>query len=445
MTIRLAFITLSLCALTALGCSKTRRQTGTDGATHFLRACDASTDCGPLACLCGVCSRSCEGEGQCTGLSADAQCLAPSASSCGASKLSCALECEDDGECDTIGGDARCEAGRCVRPAASLADDAGSGSSAGKGGSAGPAGAGGASGSGVTSGGPGDASVSSCAAMDAVWDGTECLRKLGYTWDGRACTHIECGCDGADCDALYPTLGACEDARRGCATPCRSMDARSDGTKCAGIAGYSWNGISCDEVVCGCTGSDCSSIYASESECETAHDGCARLTTCSGPADCTLGRKDCCGCEMNPLDLVAISVFRTREFADRVCENRACPDCAMDPLAPAPPRPPRYLPQCVLATRWRGFQCQLLDVARLACTPEVGCRVRARTCCECNADVAIENLMAVPNGDDVARTALCEPGEACDGCLPIYPDNVVARCGDSGFCELLADDVVITL
>jgi hypothetical protein len=79
----------------------------------------------------------------------------------------------------------------------------------------------------------------------------------------------------------------------------------------------------------------------------------------------------------------------------------------------------------------------------LACTPEVGCRVRARTCCECGASVAVENLMAVPPDSAWVDTALCEPGGGCRACLPAYPDNVEARCGANNFCELVVDGAAV--
>ena len=148
-----------------------------------------------------------------------------------------------------------------------------------------------------------------------------------------------------------------------------------------------------------------------------------------------MASKQCCNCaDHSGLDIVAISGGSSSEFAARVCQvAEPCAQCPNDPFASVRAR---YLPQCVPSSRWEGGQCQLLDIGALACTQAVGCGVRARTCCECGADLAIENLMAVPNGaGDPARTALCAPGQACDACLPIYPSNVQ---------ELLVDGVVVT-
>jgi hypothetical protein len=100
--------------------------------------------------------------------------------------------------------------------------------------------------------------------------------------------------------------------------------------------------------------------------------------------------------------------------------------------------------RCVPSDRWEGGECGVADLGSFACTQSAGCRVRARACCECNADVSsIANLIAVPNGTDVAGNALCEPGQACDDCVASYPDGVTARCSTSGRCELLVDGAVV--
>jgi hypothetical protein len=419
MTTRITFITLLLCAFAALGCAKINMQSGTDGATHFLAECDGDADCGELSCLCGVCSKSCDGDLQCGGLSAGAECLEES-SSCTQAEQSCALECSGDEDCDGLAANARCETGRCVRPAPPVGGDGGQG---GSGGSAG-------------AGGSGDRDAGACAAMDAAPDGSECLRTVGFTFDGSECRDIQCGCTGDDCDALFPSLRACEQAYSACVTQrCAQMDARSNGTLCGGIAGYSWNGTTCDEVLCGCAGEDCEEIYASNDECLDAHRACTPLTMCTKPSDCVLSSTNYCSCnEVTLIDAVAISEARQFDFSSRsLAFGQPCPDCEHDPFAAARTR---FLPQCVSATQWEGGQCQLLDTELLPCTPEVGCRVRARSCCECGADVSRENLMAIPNGGDAAFNALCEADQACEDCGADYPDSVVALCVD-GFCTLM--------
>ena len=57
----------------------------------------------------------------------------------------------------------------------------------------------------------------SCEAMDATGEGL-CGAFFGYAWDGEACAPVNgCSCVGADCEATFEELGACEAAHRSCA------------------------------------------------------------------------------------------------------------------------------------------------------------------------------------------------------------------------------------
>ncbi len=62
-------------ALTAGNCSN--QSGGTDTRTNWLAACDRSVECGgELACLCGVCTISCQDSAACAGFGDEAECLA---------------------------------------------------------------------------------------------------------------------------------------------------------------------------------------------------------------------------------------------------------------------------------------------------------------------------------------------------------------------------------
>src|SRR6478752_1333123 len=91
----------------------------TGGETHFLRACDASSAaCGRgLACLCGVCTLSCDAAASCADYPA-AQCLPSNgAAACEApSETRCDVPCGSDGECTAISAAHRCQQGRCRVP-----------------------------------------------------------------------------------------------------------------------------------------------------------------------------------------------------------------------------------------------------------------------------------------------------------------------------------------
>ena len=440
-------VTLALlCTVVTSGCTKSRPSTaGTDGATHFLVACDSSAECGPLSCLCGVCSKGCDDDAQCTSLDDGASCAASSAAECGVAKRTCTLECEDNGDCDAFGSGARCEGGRCVRSAdpdvdGGMSGKGGSAGSAGRGGSSGSSGGG--SGSGATSGGgnAGSADSDACRKMDAQSSGRECLRLEGYSWNGVSCEEVNCGCVGADCASIYPTEAACEDAHQGCAVPCRKMDARSDGTECARVVGHSWNGVTCREVLCGCTGSDCDAIYPSQSDCMAAFRECPSLRDCTKHSECIVTGATCCqSCATERDEIVPVAKASSADAFDRFCEAPLpCPMCT----AQRARMQARYLPVCGHSPAATS-QCAMIDLAEVSCTPEVGCRVRARGCCECGADVAVANLIAVPNSPEIPRETLCDSDQACDDCLPVYPADVTARCGASGHCELLQNGTVV--
>ncbi len=68
--IRIAWATLPLFAFLgsiAVGCEP-EPGPRTDSQTNWLRACDQDAECGELSCLCGVCSRDCEGDPECDDL-----------------------------------------------------------------------------------------------------------------------------------------------------------------------------------------------------------------------------------------------------------------------------------------------------------------------------------------------------------------------------------------
>jgi len=396
MITRLAFIVV--CSIAALGCAKTQTEGGTDGATHFLIECERDAQCGELSCLCGVCSRPCEGDTTCSSLNDAAECGA-SAMSCGAAEQSCTIECSDDDACDTLGAAARCEAGRCVRPAPPVSSDAG---------------------------GSGE-----CRAMDARSNGNFCERLVGYAWNGSSCTDIQCGCEGSECDDIYPTRAACERDYAECAPPCSRMQTEPTNLDCLALTGFTWTGVECRSLVCGCEGKDCDLLYPTMEACDAAHRACAPLAMCTRPADCTLTDDHCCRCNAAAEELISIAIQDRDALAARVCEpGELCPDCVFAPAG-------NFAPTCEPSTRWEGGECGVLRLDHMPCTEEVGCRVRASECCECAVDTSIDNLFAMPN-DFVAEALFCPSAEGCCEAEPRYPENVEARCEESE-CVLYVD------
>lgn len=150
-----------------------------------------------------------------------------------------------------------------------------------------------------------------CRAMDATGSGP-CALLLGWKWDGSQCVGISgCDCVGSDCDDLFSTQSACAKAHSSCL--CRPQDARVEGP-CDQFFGYRWDGISCvSETGCECLGGDCDELFATATECRSAHlrcpcremdatgvGGCALFhgwkwdgTQCVGVSGCTCEGEDC--------------------------------------------------------------------------------------------------------------------------------------------------------
>lgn len=111
--------------------------------------------------------------------------------------------------------------------------------------------------------------------MDAQSSGLLCFHIEGYTFDGKTCEQVNCGCVGTDCDALYETIGECRQAHADClraaGDPCAPMDATSS-SFCPGDT-YAWNGSRCLPI-CECAGNDCAETYQTEIQCRDAYSTC---------------------------------------------------------------------------------------------------------------------------------------------------------------------------
>lgn len=126
----------SLALATAIGCSSSVADP--DSETHWLRKCNADSDCGQgLSCLCNTCTRSC-GKSDCKSLDASATCVTPPAEALSdACQLApgialCARACSKDADCTAAG--LRCIGGACLNgsqaaPVTSVARDGGADSS----------------------------------------------------------------------------------------------------------------------------------------------------------------------------------------------------------------------------------------------------------------------------------------------------------------------------
>src|SRR6185436_8956632 len=52
-------------ALSSAGCDPSSPTPQGDSQTNWLKSCDADADCGALSCVCGVCTRACDGGASC--------------------------------------------------------------------------------------------------------------------------------------------------------------------------------------------------------------------------------------------------------------------------------------------------------------------------------------------------------------------------------------------
>ena len=188
------------------------------------------------------------------------------------------------------------------------------GTTGGLGGSSGSAGSGGSSGS---SGAGGSGGGVDCSALDARSDGTECAALLGYTWDGTRCAEVICGCEGTACAQLYDSELECLNARGGCPgvqVPCGNVTC-AEGQYCCNA--------SCG--TCVAPGEGCTAIA-----CENPGTGGSGGTS-SGPELCghrlCVGNESCCNASCGTCTPPGID-----------CTDQACPpNCeAMDATGVGP-------------------------------------------------------------------------------------------------------------
>jgi hypothetical protein len=279
-----------------------------------------------------------------------------------------------------------------------------------------------------------------CATIDADRCAGEAPRACVATCANDAqCTAEKGGtaCVGGQC---WPAArdrprdaGTGRDAGMQPPGPCAAMDATHAGPDCAATVGYAWDGRQCFDVLCACTGVDCDRLFQNLGACEAAYLECRDGVTveCEQPSDCVLDFADCCGrCGLNGADrVVALHASSLADHRSAVCQpDTSCLAC----VASLDPR--------VYATCNAG-RCEVLDATTLSvCTNDDDCYVRAKACCECNADVStLDGVVAIAASDEAGYTALvCQPDQLCDECgADPYPTT--ARC-DNNRCVLEGRD-----
>ena len=200
---------------------------------------------------------------------------------------------------------------------------------------------------------------------------------------------------------------------------------------CIAPPGWSWDGERCIQIGCGCSGADCGALYDSVGDCTETHAECAGgvFDACVSPSDCTLTSAGCCSpCVVVALtDYVALTDERVASYREEVCSEpqNSC-------LLPCIPEP---TPSTFYATCEVG-RCAPIDIAEWAqCTGDLDCQVRSRDCCEtCTAPTDLSDLVAVSDPFSYG-SLVCGLDPECDPCSPNY-GRARAQCID-GHCALM--------
>jgi hypothetical protein len=90
-----------------------------------------------------------------------------------------------------------------------------------------------------------------------------------------------CPIQGVVCSTTDCVNGACVASLPACPVVCQVEDAVWDGSKCAGVFGYAWNGKSCELIECGCVGINCGGIAKDLATCEQVHKTCKPYDPCA--------------------------------------------------------------------------------------------------------------------------------------------------------------------
>lgn len=198
-------VTAAIVVATA-SCSESEGRESTDGNTSFLSPCETNENCpSTLECLCGVCSRACESDAECSSLPS-ASCVRPSV---------IGLECAFGGSlCGRSGREAGAGgSGGAIGGGGTSATGGRASGGGGGGGAGGVVAAGGASqaGGAVDAGNEPDASADggTCASFDVVDAGSPC--SIGVCTDGADWQIRVTREAGWYVGALWWTLVVCDD------------------------------------------------------------------------------------------------------------------------------------------------------------------------------------------------------------------------------------------
>ncbi len=261
------------------------------------------------------------------------------------------------------------------------------------------------------------------------------------------CVPFEYQCADDCCDSVSETYFTCspscprgtrvvDSGRCSPTSACRLPDASVPdayvGCPDAGLAITCIGGACCDDEV---------PAFVDEATCEqlcpsgyalecTPEPLCAGEDDCAEPSDCTVVQESCCGTCSPPTleEVVAIRTENASSYRDLVCgDGPVCPPCVS-------PDNPSLVATCN-ATRCRALDLRALPAS--ACPSDGDCILRTASCCECDSPMVRDALIAIrPDGILDLLTLVCDGDARCDECVPSYPDDVEAYCGDDGHCAV---------
>lgn len=154
-------------------------------------------------------------------------------------------------------------------------------------------------------------------------------------------------------------------------------------------------------------------------------------TSCSGPGQCVITARTCCGTCGEPTlgDMTAVRADRESSYRTSVCgtEPVACPGCASMKLDDS------LQAWCLLGPSGSAppGKCTAVDVRTepvSACATDADCILRHSSCCE-PCDERRDDLVALARGSiEAYRSKVCVGDEACSRCMSRYPADAIARC-----------------
>jgi hypothetical protein len=150
--------------------------------------------------------------------------------------------------------------------------------------------------------------------------------------------------------------------------------------------------------------------------------------TCEKNSDCVVRPQSCCGqCgAATRTDIVAINQAQASAYQAHACpDGAACPACYMQQDG-------------ALIATCESKKCKVVDVtehASSACKTSSDCRFRTNVCCECGGPTTPDHIISINVSSDASYGSLvCDPGQACAECAPIYQLDAQPVCTLNEHC-----------